>query len=526
MRGLTIVIYLFLFGLVGCNSVATYQAHLQKELTPEQQKKDIRFAQKKINKLHPSIDWYLPKGAFDHSMDSLVKATKNFKKPNDFFFQLSPLVAQVRQGHMRLGFLPEKVTKQEAKRRKKLGMGPMSQVPIILHDEKFYLSRNLSGDSTIKVGSRFLKINGISLDSLYQKHRKTYTSDGFNQTYFPYRFQRSFSNIYALEFGFLDSLQCTFSWKDGEYTKMVHRKKSLENKEKTSSKTTKDTTKVISNKQITFSKKENIRKKKRIFGYDVASSKFQRELQWIGKDSTVAYLKIRGFSKGRYRKAYQQIFDEITQKQGKYLVIDLRDNPGGLLNEITELYSYLSDKPFQMIDTPTVVSKTSMLSPYWNTAPWYAYPVAVPMYPFFAVFQTIKTKKTAQGTYQYALESSKIKTPKPNNFKGEVFVLINGGSFSASCLFSSMLQTEGRGILIGEETGGTAHGTVAGFMPVYRLPNSKLPLRLGIMDIRPVKVKGVEGRGVLPDIELLPSLEDKLQRKDPELGWILNKLQK
>ena len=46
------------------------------------------------------------------------------------------------------------------------------------------------------------------------------------------------------------------------------------------------------------------------------------------------------------------------------------------------------------------------------------------------------------------------------------------------------------------------------------------------MDIRPVKVKGVEGRGVLPDIELLPSLEDKLQRKDPELGWILDKLQK
>lgn len=526
MRFVASVVLFSFFALVGCQSVASYQAHLQKELTPEQQKKDIRFAQKKINKLHPSIDWYLPKGKFDHSMDSLVEVSNLPKKPNDFFFQLSPLVAQVKQGHMRLGFLPDKVTKQEAKRRKKLGMGPMSQVPIILHDEKFYLSRNLSGDSTLKVGSRFLKINGISLDSIYQKHRKTYTSDGFNQTYFPYRFQRSFSSIYALEFGFLDSLQCTFSWKDSLYTKTIHRKKPEEKKEKSTAKVAKDTTKIISAKQITFSKKENIRKKKRIFGYDVTSSKFQRELQWIGKDSTVAYVKIRGFSKGSYPKAYQQIFEEITQKQGKYLVIDLRDNPGGLLNEITELYSYLSEKPFQMIDTPKVVSKTSMLSPYWNTAPWYSYPIAVPMYPFFAVFQTVKTKKTSHGTYQYALESSKVKNPKPKNFKGEVFVLINGGSFSASCLFSSMVQAEERGILVGEETGGTAHGTVAGFMPVYRLPNSKLPLRLGIMDIRPVKVKGIEGRGVLPDIEVLPSLEDKLQRKDPELSWVLQKLKK
>jgi hypothetical protein len=57
MRGLSIGIFLLFFGLVGCNSVATYQAHLQKELTPEQQKKDIRFAQKKksINYIQASI---------------------------------------------------------------------------------------------------------------------------------------------------------------------------------------------------------------------------------------------------------------------------------------------------------------------------------------------------------------------------------------------------------------------------------------------------------------------------------------
>jgi C-terminal processing protease CtpA/Prc len=47
----------------------------------------------------------------------------------------------------------------------------------------------------------------------------------------------------------------------------------------------------------------------------------------------------------------------------------------------------------------------------------------------------------------------------PNAFKGKIYVMINGGSFSASSLISSNLKLK-RVTFVGEETGGAFNGTV------------------------------------------------------------------
>ena len=31
-----------------------------------------------------------------------------------------------------------------------------------------------------------------------------------------------------------------------------------------------------------------------------------------------------------------------------------------------------------------------------------------------------------------------------------------------------------------------------------------------------------DGYGVMPDVEILPTIEDRNQHKDPELDWVLN----
>jgi hypothetical protein len=32
----------------------------------------------------------------------------------------------------------------------------------------------------------------------------------------------------------------------------------------------------------------------------------------------------------------------------------------------------------------------------------------------------------------------------------------------------------------------------------------------------------LEGRGIFPDMEIIPTIEDQIKENDPEMNWILN----
>jgi hypothetical protein len=77
---------------------------------------------------------------------------------------------------------------------------------------------------------------------------------------------------------------------------------------------------------------------------------------------------------------------------------------------------------------------------------------------------------------------------------------------------------------VGQETGGAYNGTVAGFMPKIKLPNSKIQIRTGIMLMASKFKTAKEGRGIFPDKEIIPTIEDRIKENDPELDWILNEI--
>ena len=58
-------------------------------------------------------------------------------------------------------------------------------------------------------------------------------------------------------------------------------------------------------------------------------------------------------------------------------------------------------------------------------------------------------------------------------------------------------------------------------MPILTLPNSKLPFRIGLQDIRPYHKTEEFGRGIMPDKEIIPTIEQIENNEDPELEWIL-----
>lgn len=522
--------------LGGCTSVATYNKKISQPIPVAKLQQDIDYTQRQLVKYYPNLYGYIPKAKLDAKFDSIRNAVNRPMTSNEFYFVISPVIAAVRQGHMSMSPVMKRIDKKTARLYKKRGEGPLSQFVFEWQDEKLHVLKSKNKKNKISEGAEVVSINGITPQSLYGKYRNSFTSDGFNTTFLRKFFSKRAQLYVTNEVGINDSLTYVFRQNDSLITRVVSRNK-LKSKgiaKVTDSLTmakeakTKDSLIAIARNESDRSKNKAERKRRKIYGYDPANKEYIKSFTICPADSTVAVLKIKNFSQGRYWRIYEKFFDSIKNNNIKTLVIDLRDNPGGRVNEVVELYSYLTDRPFTLLQPATVTSKTSLWkSGVFQSAPLVAYPFIGLAYPFYMGVTYFRTTKNADGDYQYKLTGARERKNNPNHFTGKLYVLINGGSFSASCILSSSLKANPDVTFVGEETGGAFNGTVAGIMPLVQLPNSKIPLRIGLMDIRTInQTKDFEGRGIFPDKEIIPTISDKISKKDPEMDWILQDVKK
>ncbi len=163
----------------------------------------------------------------------------------------------------------------------------------------------------------------------------------------------------------------------------------------------------------------------------------------------------------------------------------MRNNYGGSLYEINNLYSYLANKPFTLIKPSQITSRDIPLRTNYfrKSSPLeFAFKsIAYPSYFFAQAFSTYKK----DGKVFYKMKADKPTKPNKEAFQGKVFVLINGGSFSASSIITAKLKNDKRAILVGEETGGANDGTVAGFYSYQKLPNSEIKFPIGLVLVQP-----------------------------------------
>jgi C-terminal processing protease CtpA/Prc len=513
--------------LVNCTSVEKYNYKLAQPISVDKLQQDIDYTQHKLEKLYPNLYGYISKEKLDFKFDSIREVVNKPMTSSEFYFVISPVIASVRQGHMTMTPPSKKLSKKEAKRLKKMGDGPLSQFTFEWENNKLFVIKNKSKKKNINLGSEVVSINGVAPQTLFNKYRKSVTSDGYNETYIRKGFNKRFSLYITNEIGVNDSLTCVFKHKDSTFSTVISRN-IRDKKEVSKGKIVqKDSVKVASKKTVDKAKLKLERKYKRIYGYNALTNEYTKSLKFVKSDSTIAVLKVKNFTEGSYTKSYKAIFDSIKQHYIQNLIIDIRDNPGGRVADAVNLYSYLTDKDFVILQPAKVTSKTSLFKwGLFRELPAVAYPFAAIAYPFYMGFSYFKTIKKADGTYEYRLVGSRKSKFAPNNYKGKIYVLINGGSFSASCILSASLKGNPNVTFVGEETGGAFNGTVAGIMPVVDLPNSKIPLRLGLMDIRTINQTEVEGRGIFPDVEIPLTVEDKVKNSDPQLDWIMNDIKK
>lgn len=488
--------------LASCTSVKEYNKKIEEPIPIVKLKQDVDFANKKLQKFHPNLYWYITKNQLDYKFDSLKQNIKQPLKPSEFYLKLAPIIADVREGHLRLVPLEKKLTKKETKKLKNQ-KGLLSRFNYVIQDNHLYLKDNAENVGNLKVGTELLKINDVPVAEILNKYRPLVTSDGYNTTYQKYSLARRFNTYFTLEYGILDSVKIETKLKDSIQTLVLKR----ETKTKTEKKKEKQ------DQKLTQEKKTK--------GYNPITKSFNRNLQFLAKDSSVAYIKIKSFSGTYSKKFYKETFATLKKAKTEYLIIDIRDNLGGSLAEINNLYTYFAKEKFKFIKDIEVSSRTSILSTdYLSNFPTYTKPLGVISYPLYMMFSVISTKKKDGKFYIKDLFPSK--KPKTNAYKGETYVLINGSSFSASSVISAKLKADHLATLVGEETGGANDGTVAGIYTTQKLPNSKMKLPIGLFLIQPNIEFSNTMKGVTPNIEIIPTLEEILQKKDVQLNWILN----
>ena len=501
----------------GCSSTKHYNAHLNDLISAQDLKSDVDFIHKKLEQLHPNLYWYISKNELDFKFDSIKKTISNPMTSLSFHQKISPVISAVRQGHMYVHPPAKVFSKRQNDSIKKRGTGPLSQFQYERIGDKIYVVKNKSNDKSIKIGSEVVAVNGISPSELFGEYNHYFTSDGFNTTLKKNFSGTRFSTFYSYKLGVRESVKFDLRFNDTLKTVVIKR-----TPDTTAIKKALDIKLTALEKAKLKAERKALRKKQDTEGFDEVAKVYNRNLRFMEPDSSVAVMKINSFTKGYSADFYKESFSKIKDCKSKTLIIDLRNNGGGRLREIKDLYSYLTDSTAALIDDCEVVSKTSLLRSNYFKGGGVGMTVFKTLYaPFYYTGNFFKVHQTQNKKYAYSKDSKPIKI-KPDAFKGKIYVLINGGSFSASCILSSNLKGSGRAYFVGEETGGTYNGTVAGIMPEVVLPNSKIRVRVGLVFIKPHYKTEKDGRGIFPDKEIIPTLQDRINGCDPEIEWILD----
>ena len=510
-------ILFFILGIfiVSCHSVEKYNAHLEKKIPVELLKQDVDYAYRQLLRYHPDLDWFITKDSLRNSFNALKNSINRPMTSKEFYFDLQAVIVQIRQAHTFVDFPSRKYTKEEIKERKNT-IGPFSQFRTNYSENGLYVVPSKADDIGLPIGVSIIEVDGYPVKDFYQKYRKLETSDGFNETFIDRMMNKSFSTFFTYEHGIKDSLRLAFDKNDSLFVKTVYRKKQEEPQAKERQDESKDSV------QLTRKQRKEKELKNFYFGYDKINKQFAIELAYPTQDSTIAKLKIRSFVKGYPKKAYAEVFEKLKQTNVEHLILDLRDNGGGYLLDSGELFSYLSDSAIAFTHKAHITQKMSLAKNYHKMFSDSRKYTLMPLWLVPSVATIFQTKKDQNGDYQYAISSSKPKKVKENNYRGALYVLQNGGSFSATSILISMLDQYTNAVFIGEESGGNYNGTIAGFMAPFTLPNSQLELKIALMTISPnLKNQHPQGRGNFPDFPVETTIEDVLLSRDPVLDEAL-----
>lgn len=433
--------------------------------------------------------WYNTFTQFDSICNiQKSKITQNMNAL-DFYKIAAPIVAFTKEGHSNIN-----VSDNINDYKKQNGKYFPFIVKII--DKKVYLLNDFDDFKT--KGLVLTKINGNNIDTILNKFLSIEPSDGYNITSKYDWIETEFSKYYLHLF---EAEPKTFN------IELIN---------------------PTTNQVVIYESIPSLNYKKAVNHFQ----KLNNELPNIGFKEASAFvidtlastaiLTINSFNTSDYKngrngfKDYlNKTFKTITENKTQNLIIDIRKNEGGNQGMEDYLLSHLIDKPYTKYSYVEIPSFTYSFLEYTD----YKNESSIIKQELEEDFYLNKDGRylNKEGHYAGAL-------PKPNNFKGKIFILINGLTFSGGSEFAALAKNYTDAIFIGEETGGGYYGNTSGNFLKFTLPNSQLTGRIPLCKFV-VETKDFNipfGRGVIPNYKVEQTYEEYITGIDSQLEYTLN----
>jgi hypothetical protein len=327
---------------------------------------------------------------------------------------------------------------------------------IITIDNRLFVKMNCSSSTALKDGDEILSINGVSTTEIMQQLLTRQIRDGLNETYPHWILSNYFKEYFSFSFGHPPGFLIKYK---NEYTAAAQ--------------TTID---ALSKDSIKFYKKLKYSTGINKTPGPSTGSAGQGIILSIDNERKTATLTIKSFDSKILKSEYQQNFEhtitdafkQIQDNKIQNLILDIRNNQGGDFEPGRLLLSYLLTNQIEFLGN-----------------------------------------SNEQRTI----------IPKANGYRGKLYMLINGGTFSVSGIVSSYVEETKRGIFTGEETAGNKN-ILSGNPITKSLPNTKIECQISTQKFV-INNTNNDGHGVIPAHYITHTISTILQNEDLGKEFIL-----
>lgn len=428
--------------------------------------------------------WYNSRLQFDSICNIQKSKITDNMNALEFYRILSPIVAFTKEGHSILQVSDETsiYLKQNA-----------TYLPfcVKIFDNKVYIINDLENYKT--KGLQINKINNESIDVVLDKFLSIEPADGFNITSKYHWVEEAFSKYYARYFDPVKSFKLELvNPKNNE--KLVY--------------------------DIPAYNFKDYRKLQKNIAGTIPNYHYKEASTFtIDSNTNTATLTVNSFALDSYKDKrngfkifLENTFKEISNQKIKHLIIDIRKNEGGEQGMEDHLLSYLINKEYNKYRYVEIPSFTCSFLEYTD----YKNQDDILIKELKKDFYKTKDGKIINKKGHY--EGDK---PNKNNFKGDIYILISGLTFSGGSEFAALSKNYTNAKFIGEETGGGYYGNTSGSFLKFILPNTNLTGRIPICKfvVATNKNENPFGRGLIPDYNIQPTIEDYLNGFDAEIEF-------